>query len=476
MAARTLERTSGLGPSTATAGGPPVVVVGAGWSGLACAVQLVRQGLRPLVLDTAPAPGGRARGFEHDLGGRTLRLDNGQHLLVGAYRATLETIAAVGLDTDALMVRRPFAVAYPDGWQLAAWRAPAPLHLALGLVAARGIGAGERIALARWVARQRRARWALDADRPALALFEGEPPALVRRLWRPLCLAALNVELGEASGRILLNVLRDSLGAAAGASDLLLPRCDLSALFPDAAAAWLQARGAQLRLRTPVFGLQWAAAGAPAPLRLQLREGGLDAAAVVLALPPDRSAALLTQAPPAAAELRERLQALRMAPICTCYLRYAPGTRLARAFFALLDEPLLDRFGQWVFDRGAVDPSLDGVLAVVISGAGAHLDLSRAELGRRVAGQLSAEFGLPAPIDHYTVEEKHATIAPLPGLARPRGQTGLPGLLLAGDAAQSPYPSTIEGSVRAGLEAARALAGAPLSTSGPAPFDVTPPA
>jgi hypothetical protein len=305
------------------------------------------------------------------------------------------------------------------------------------------------------------------ADHPASELFAALPPDLVRRLWRPLCLAALNVELEQASARVLLAVLRDSLGAAAGASELLLPRTDLSALLPDAALRWLAARGAELRLHTPVLGLDFPA-GAPAPPRLRLRDGQLRASAVVLALPPARAAALLAGGPPALAGCADELRRVAAAPICTTFLRYAPSTRLARPFFALLDEPARGHYGQWIFDRGALDPRLAGVMAVIVSGAGAHMELGREALGERIAGQLASCLGLGTPLDHYTLADRQATLVPAPGLERPGVALPAPGLYLAGDAARSPYPSTIEGSVRSGLLAAQAIGpAASLLRSGP---------
>jgi len=432
------------------------VVIGAGWSGLACAVQLVRLGFKPVVLDAAPNPGGRARAVEHEVGGRRARLDNGQHLLLGACRDTLELMRQVGVAPAAAFEPTPFTICYPDGWRLSAARAPAPWHLALGLVRARQMPLADRWALAAWVRRQRRRHWHLDVDRPAAAVLADQPPVLVRRLWRPLCLAALNVEPDQASARIFLNVLRDSLGGDEPASRLLQPRTDLSALFPEAAMRWLLANGAEVRLHCPAMAVRPVAQ--PQGAFVLLRDGTALSGPAVLALPPDRAAALLAAQPAPLSSIVAMLRALRFAPICTVYLDYAPPKRLAQPFYALLDDAARERYGQWVFDRGAFDPALDGILSVVISGAGPHLALSREALGQRVAAQLGAELGLAPPRAHFTIVEKHATLVPAPELQRPAAELPVPGLFLAGDSADSPYPSTIEGSVRAGVRAAQALA------------------
>jgi hypothetical protein len=295
---------------------------------------------------------------------------------------------------------------------------------------------------------------------PADRLFADQPGELVRRFWRPLCLAALNVEPAAASASVLLNVLRDSLGAGARAADLLLARADLSRLFPDAALAWLRARGCRVLLNTTVLAVR-AAEGPGAPrLRALTRGAAIDADSIVLAVPPARCLDLLRSGPAPARAALDPLRALATAPILTCYLRYEAGTRLPRPILALLDDPARERFGQWVVDRGALDPSQDGVLAAIVSGAGPHQGLERAALGEAIARQLSQALGLPRPLAHVTLAAKQATIVPAPGLERPPAALPWPGLYLASDAARSPYPSTLEGSVRSGIAAARA-AGSP---------------
>lgn len=431
-----------------------VAVVGGGWSGIAAAVELVGAGCDVSLIDAAPQLGGRARRVEIALGDRRYALDNGQHLLIGAYRDTLALMSRVGIDPDRALLRQPFALRYADGFSLQAAALPAPLHLAFALLTAHGLPWSARLAMLRAVERWKGAGWRADDHASADTLMQGLPPVLVERVWEPLCVAALNVRLREASAQVLLTVLRDSLGADRRASDLLLPRGDLSTVLPDAAAAWLSHHGAEVLLRTPVESLARGTAG----WTLHARDRRIEADAVLLAVPPERAAALLrsVNAPPLSPAIG-LLERIRSAPIATGYLRYPPGTRLPQAVYALREDPARSRFGQWVFDRGQLDAGCDGVLSVVISAAGPHEALDHTALGSAVAAQLHQTFALPAPIAARVIEDKRATIVPGPGLRRPPAALPLPGLALAADAADSPYPSTLEGSVRSGLAAARVL-------------------
>jgi len=439
-----------------------VAVIGAGWSGLACALELTAVGCAVTLFDAAPQPGGRARAVGVRLGDREFSLDNGQHLLIGAYRESLRLMSEVGVNLDDALLRQPFELRYPDGFLLRARPLPAPLHLAAGLLGAQMLGWAERLHVLGFVLRWRVRGWRIDGDAPASTLFDRAPAEIVRRLWRPLCLAALNVELEEASAQFLLNVLRDSLAGSAQAADLLIPRRDLTQVFAGPALATLLRRGADVQLRSPVQHLgradsQWG---------IESRGKTVMADAVVLALPPQRAADLLattrrTELAPAIGLLR----AIDMAPIATAYLRYAPPLRLPWPASALLDVPPEGRFGQWVFDRGRLDEANAGVLSVVISAAGSALSDDSASLAASVARQLSADLGLPSPLASAVLAEKRATIVPSPGLQRPPIRLAAPSLYLAGDAVAGDYPSTLEGSVRAGIAAARAVA-ADLPASG----------
>lgn len=477
-------------------GSPRVAVIGGGWAGLAAAVALCQGGARVELFEAAATLGGRARRVRLD--GRAL--DNGQHILIGAYAATLGLMQRVGVDLERNLLRLPLQLHYADGFRLQAKHLPGripSLELALALASTRGLSWREK-----WLAARAMRQWLqgplrhsdADADSSVADCLRRQQQSqnLCDHLWHPLCISALNTPPERASAAVFQRVLQDSLGArgqSGGQSDLLLPRCDLGALLPDAAQGWLQGHQAKLHTATAIRKIsllnQELIVNSPKQqsrqqFSLDDHPGAFDA--VVLAVAPQHAGALL--APLSGQnETCARIDALTYEPILSVYLQYPPQTRLS--------QPMLGFCGgllQFVFDRGqlaqpdaaadrapdasapdttAIDTNTAGLMVAVISASGAHSQLSGEELLLRLHQELRPALRqLPAdcqgPLWHRRIQERRATFACSPGLRRPGMQSGIPGLLLAGDyvddaSGRAPYPATLEAAVRSGQAAARAI-------------------
>ncbi|AOY01814.1 hydroxysqualene dehydroxylase HpnE [Jeongeupia sp. USM3] len=415
-----------------------IAILGGGYAGMAAAVGLADAGMRVTVFEAGPVLGGRARRISVD--GR--EIDNGQHLLIGAYSELLALMRRVGVDPDAAFLRTPLDLAVVPGFRLRAPRLPAPLHLAAGLIGAKGLRWRERWALIRAVRAAEGARWRLDADLPVAAWLDAQrqPARLVEAFWRPLTVAALNTPLESASAQVLFNVLRDSLGGSRPASDLLFPKLDFSALFPDAAAAYVAARGGEVRLSTSVRQLARAGDG------WRVNDEAFDG--VVCALPPHRAGMALDGID---AALVARLNAWDYQPIVTVYLQYPASVALPQPMVGIAAG-----IGQWIFDRGQTHDQ-PGLIAVVLSARGAHSAWTQAQLAAEVVTELDTHFGWGEPGWRRVIAEKRATFAATPGLWRPDNATAEPTLWLAGDYTAGDYPATLEGAIRSGRAASRGI-------------------
>ena len=421
--------------------GVNVAIVGAGWAGMAAAVALAEAKIPVTVFEAARHPGGRARSVEIE----GIALDNGQHLLIGAYRETLRMMRVVGADPDQLLLRQPLAIEYPGKFSLHAPRLRAPLHLLAALLTAGGLAWSERIAALRFIAAMRRTAYRIAADMPVgeLLALHRQTGALARYLWEPLCVSALNTPAASASAQVFLNVLRDGLDGAPENSDFLIPRADLGRLFPEPAAAFVRANGGSVRLGMPVRTLAKASDGFVLDDRPERHTHA------ILAVGPHQIDTLLDRFP-ALATTRQSLATFAFEPIYTCYLRYPPQVSMPQAITGFDGGTI-----QWIFDRGRLNGTA-GLLAAVISARGVHQNVSQDVVASAIHRELAAFLpGLPQPLWSRVIAEKRATFSCRPGVARPGNQTAVGNLYLAGDYTASDYPATLESAVRSGVLAAR---------------------
>jgi hydroxysqualene dehydroxylase len=419
-----------------------VAVVGAGWAGLAAAVRLVEAGHRITLLEAAATAGGRARSVDSN----GITLDNGQHILIGAYVRTLALMETVGATPATALHRMPLVLRYPDGRGLAVPPGPAMLGFARAVFGCKGWDWRDRLALLRTTAAWARAGFVCDPKLTVAQLCSGLTEPVRQLLVDPLCVAALNTPAHQASGSVFLRVLHDALFGARGSADLLLPRVPLGALLPEPALAWLQHRGAELRLGSRVSQLAPDAGG------WLIDKTRFDA--VVLACPAAEAARLTAAAAPA---WSARSAALGYEPIVTVYLQSA-GARLPAPMTALVEASAWP--AQFAFDHGALGGT-EGRFSFVVSGARRWVERGLDATARAVVAQAHAAFEpgtWPIPPGVLrTLAEKRATFRCVPGLDRPPIAIAQ-GLVAAGDYVEGPYPATLEGAVRAGEQAARLVA------------------
>lgn len=423
-----------------------IAIIGAGCAGLAAAATLARQGLKITVLESAPQAGGRAR----SLNWKGARLDNGQHILLGAYQQTLALLAQAGVDETQALMRLPLDLRLAEGFELQAADAwPAPLHLLLGLLRAKGLTWRERFAAIRFMSWLQLRRFTLAHDMSVLALLHErkQSSTLIRCLWEPLCLGALNTPIDQASAQVFANVLRDSFARRKQDSHLLLPIQDLSSLLIVPLLADIAQHGGEILLRKGVHKIQ--AEDGMYRVHTEDQDRALYTH-VIVACQPFRAGPLLAGLT-GTDTLQASLANLQYQPIYTVYFQFDANVRL--------DFPMVGISGgisQWVFDRGLLDGQ-QGLIAVVISAEGAHQSLRQDAVAEIVLAELRDHYpALRTPIYWYKViAEKRATFSCTAGLARPSMHTGLENLYLAGDYVAGDYPATIEGAIRSGVQCAQ---------------------
>lgn len=434
-----------------------VAVLGAGVAGLAAAVALARGGHRVTVIEARASAGGRAHSFRHPSTGDSV--DNGQHILMGCYRETidfLETIGARGLLGGA----RGFEVPYVSGAggeaRLDSRGWPSPFHLARAVFGFGELTRGERCraieVLVSAALDRSGAKWKASTVSEWLQAC-GQSENAVRVLWGPFCIAALNEPAETASAALFGEVLRRAFLGRASDARVLVGRVGLSRLLVDPAIDVISACGGDVRLGCAARRLIVRDGRVAAVVIEDGRE--LEVDAVVSALP----WGALRSVVPAASDLARRLAPLRGAPMVAIQL-WLDREICDKPFVGFLDSPV-----HWLFNRNATcdmethsGPSVSLLISAAYGHAGAGSDelvaLALAECRRLLPNARGAKV-----LHQFVYRARDATLQARPDMIehRPGPETAWPNLFLAGDWTDTGLPSTIEGAVISGRRAAALL-------------------
>ena len=388
-------------------------IIGGGYAGLAAAVTLAARNIPVTLFESAQQLGGRARGVWHN----DTQLDNGQHILLGCYHNMLALIDMVGGKQVLDFQRLPLQLTLHHRFELKTPRLPAPLHLLVGFLRAKGLSYAARLSAARFMLHARRIKFKLPHDISVLELLHrhGQSNELIHLLWVPICISALNTPIHKASAQVLLNVLRDSLNGTRADSDMLLPRVDFSALFPDRAAEYLNNHGGKIITACGVDAIIKHDHG----LALLTAQGTQFFDKVICAASASSTARLFATLPELE-KITQQINSIPYQPIYTVYLQYPSTVRLPH--------PLLgfDRaISQWLFDKGQIANQY-GLIAIVISAEGIHQNFTHEQLAQKIAQELREQLGIhELPLWHKVIAEKRATFSCEVNLSRPAHTTPL---------------------------------------------------
>jgi hydroxysqualene dehydroxylase len=441
------------------------VIIGGGFSGLSAGVALAERGLRVTLIEGKPALGGRAYSFVDSETGDFV--DNGQHVLMGCYRETLDFLGKIGT-RDQLIVHQDLEIEMLDGPNrraiLRTARLPGPLHMSGALLGYGHLSAGERLKVLaagmRLMFLRRFDRARLGRTRVAELMDElGQGEQARRCFWYPIAIATLNDDPALASAELFAEVLKRAFFARRIDSAFVYSRVGLSDLYCNAAREFIERRGGTVACRAIAEAIELREGGYVDAVRLRDGER-VRGRSFIVAIPPEQ---LLKLVPEGA--ITEpyflRIASLRSSPIICAHV-WLDREVTDAAFVGFIGTAT-----QWMFNKRRIFESHGerhpGYLSFVISGARDLVDKSNEELLAIVLGDLHAMIpgSREARVTKSIVlKEKHATMAPDPASNRNRPETATPirNLFLAGDWVRTPLPATIESAVMSGRAAAASVA------------------
>ena len=433
-----------------------IAIVGAGWAGLATAIELLSEDNqnsqnRVFLYEAAQQAGGRARSVSLD--GKTY--DNGQHLFIGAYHGLFSLLDKIGISANSIFFRTPLRIQAQQQdatilkLKTPSWL-PAPIDLLSAIVTAKGFDWTDKYRLLHGSRAMLSENLVTDCSVAALLAKHRQTQRAIKLLWEPLCIGALNTAIENGSAQIFMNVLQQTFTTQTGNADFMIATQDLGASFPEPALKFVRAHEGEIFLGERVQTIK-----ALTNNKFSLTSGNSNTREfdqVVLATPPQITHKLLAEIPKLEA-LKNSLTQFSTQPITTVYLRYPQETRLE---FPMLG--LHSALTQWLFDRRICGQN--GCMAAVVSLGGAHMQLSKQALAAQVADEIALALPhWPKPTQSYVVREKRATFHCTPGINQIRPQVGteITGLYLAGDYTDTGLPATLEGAIQSGIKCAHQI-------------------
>ncbi len=448
-----------LHPQTASA--PRAVIVGGGVAGIAAAVALESAGVAVTLIESRKSLGGRASSFIDPQTGQ--EIDNCQHVLLGCCTNLLDLYRRLGCMGKVRFERtihfrddtgKPHGLSATSGM-------PAPTHLSVSFATFGILTLKEKIAYSKAMLAMlrlgRKGRQAL-MDIPFGQWLDEhqQPQSLVRKMYDPVLVGALNEDCRKCSATYAIQVFQDAMLAHAAGYVMGVPTVPLSQLYGEHPVP-------DTRLGTRVDQICFAGTRA---VGVKLQNGQEIAADVVVLATNHHAVQKWIPAELAAADVRFAfLDQLQSVPILSVHLEFDRPV-LNEPHAAFTQGPL-----QWLFRKDDAGKILAGVISAARDYVGRPKEECLKEFEQQVR-QILPQAKDANLVYGSMVIEKRATFAPLPGIDRLRplqvpSQDGIQDLYLAGDYTQTGWPATMEGAVRSGYMVADAVIARLHKTSRP---------
>ena len=444
-----------------------MIVIGGGLAGLAAGAALAESGWRVRLFEQRPFLGGRATSYVLPDGEH---VDNCQHVTLGCCTNLTDFYQRVGSADKIKFFDRLFFLD-PQGrrGEMRAGILPAPFHMTGSFAKFAPLTLRDKLSIARAMLDILRAKGKpRDLDAPSgISMLEwlsrrGQTQGAIDRFWRAVLVSALDEELDRTDARFGVDVFWKAFLSNRAGYRMGVPAVPLANLY-DGCKFEIEKRGGEVTLRAPVRGLK-IENGEIAGVRFDdAKEETADA--YIFAVPHTALAELLPESVKQSDPYLSNLDKINVSPITGVHLWFDRH---------VMKEPfvtLLDTTTQWIFNKSALyaDSNAAGktaageqYLQLVISASYDLLQKSRQEIIDLCLQEV--RHALPAAreaqlLKATVIKEAAATFSPEPGVDRfrPKQESSVRKLFLAGDWTATGWPATMEGAVRSGYLAAEAV-------------------
>ena len=444
-----------------------MIVIGGGLAGLAAGVTLAESGWRVRLFEQRPFLGGRATSYVLPDGEH---VDNCQHVTLGCCTNLADFYQRVGSADKIKFFDRLFFLD-PQGrrGEIQAGIFPAPFHMAGSFAAFAPLTLWDKLSIARAMLEILRTKGRPEdlEENGGISMLEWlhrrrQTEGAIERFWRVVLVSALDEELDRTDARFGVDVFWKAFLSNRSGYRMGIPAVPLANLY-DGCKAEIERRGGEVNLRAPVRGLK-IESGEIAAVRFD--EGKEETAdAYVFAVPHTALAELLPESVKQSDPSLANLDKIKVSPITGVHFWFDRQV-MTEPFITLIDTTT-----QWIFNKTELYGDTNGranktdggqYLQLVISASYDLLHKSRQEIIDLCLDEV--RHALPAAreaelVKATVIKEAAATFSAEPGVDRwrPKQESSVRGLFLAGDWTDTGWPATMEGAVRSGYLAAEAV-------------------
>lgn len=435
-----------------------VVIVGGGLAGLAAAIKLVNSGAKVVILEKNSYLGGRTYSFLDSKTGDIV--DNGQHVLVGAYYHTLEYLKTIGTLEFLKRQNNPHIYFYDFSKGLSRFNIPnlpAPLNLLSGLLNHKMLPMSDRLKMLK--VGMQLMFWNKQLENELLEMSVAEwlermkqSEVVKKSFWYPIMISALNESPEIASALLFARIIKHTFLNRTANSEILIPTIGQSELYIDSAIKFINDRKSSIVKNSYVKALiinKNEVSGVEAKEKV-------IAGNIILAIPHYNLLRLLQNNFINLPEL-SNLKLLGSSPIISINLWFDREV-MEQDFIGVIDGNL-----QWIFNkRNIMYETNNNYISAVISNARSLIDQSKNEIIKIALRELMDIFPKvkSAELLHYVVlKERRATFSAsnVSEKYRPLQQTSIKNLYICGDWTNTGLPATIEGAIKSGFNCAELI-------------------
>lgn len=423
-----------------------IIVIGGGISGISAALSAIDSGFDVSIIESSNTFGGRMNSYYDNETKDSL--DNGQHIMVGAYSVFLDIVKLLG-NYNNLYVQEKFEVCYRDKDKITPLKSKLfnnQIGFLLGLLSFPKFNSSEKLNIIKFVLLIKSNKFINNND-PFLSVLKKykQSENTIRILWEPLCLATLNTPINFASTLVVTNVLKQSFFAGGLNSKIIIPKVGLSDLIQNFEKYFTSKGGEVLKNHS----LKEVVIIDNKIVEIKLtKEKTLKADYFISALSLNKFNHFFPNN-----------IMLSNSPIISAYLWYDTDF-IKEKFIAVLDKKI-----QWIFNKrklGFVEGAKEfaGYYSIIISDASELILKSNQEIAEIISSEINELFPQKKSLLKYKIiKEKNATILADTNSIEVKREykNNIKNLIIAGDWNDLELPSTIETAARSGIKAVKQI-------------------